>query len=211
MSHLLTHNEPCFREERGVKLLFIHQLLSLVTSPPLQAAVWRQRQRPVQRHALQEGCGRLQAQGQRKQVNTQNSLKKIPFLNKLWLIVALELKVFISNNSWSGFLFDMVPNFGNTPLHSAPQRTLSVLCCHILLSVYQGSTLLCTCLFEMPSLCGVSRLRFTVRDFQYNEEEMKADKEEMTRLSTDKKKQFVSLLPLKHKLTKMYYFCSCIS
>lgn len=34
--------------------------------------------------------------------------------------------------------------------------------------------------------------RFTVRDFQYNEEEMKADKEEMTRLSTDKKKQFVS-------------------
>uniref|UniRef100_A0AAQ5YQR9 V-type proton ATPase subunit C n=1 Tax=Amphiprion ocellaris TaxID=80972 RepID=A0AAQ5YQR9_AMPOC len=31
--------------------------------------------------------------------------------------------------------------------------------------------------------------KFTVRDFQYNEEEMKADKEEMTRLSTDKKKQ----------------------
>lgn len=30
-----------------------------------------------------------------------------------------------------------------------------------------------------------------MRDFQYNEEEMKADKEEMTRLSTDKKKQFV--------------------
>uniref|UniRef100_A0A668A5T6 V-type proton ATPase subunit C n=1 Tax=Myripristis murdjan TaxID=586833 RepID=A0A668A5T6_9TELE len=29
--------------------------------------------------------------------------------------------------------------------------------------------------------------KFTVRDFQYNEEEMKADKEEMTRLSTDKK------------------------
>lgn len=35
--------------------------------------------------------------------------------------------------------------------------------------------------------------RFTVRDFQYNEEEMKADKEEMTRLSTDKKKQFVRI------------------
>nr|XP_057902915.1 V-type proton ATPase subunit C 1-B isoform X1 [Doryrhamphus excisus] len=34
--------------------------------------------------------------------------------------------------------------------------------------------------------------KFSVRDFQYNEEEMKADKEEMTRLSTDKKKQFVS-------------------
>uniref|UniRef100_A0A8C6TY52 V-type proton ATPase subunit C n=1 Tax=Neogobius melanostomus TaxID=47308 RepID=A0A8C6TY52_9GOBI len=33
--------------------------------------------------------------------------------------------------------------------------------------------------------------KFTVREFQYNEEEMKADKEEMTRLSTDKKKQFV--------------------
>uniref|UniRef100_A0A8C1VEI9 V-type proton ATPase subunit C n=1 Tax=Cyprinus carpio TaxID=7962 RepID=A0A8C1VEI9_CYPCA len=33
--------------------------------------------------------------------------------------------------------------------------------------------------------------KFMVRDFQYNEEEMKADKEEMTRLSTDKKKQFV--------------------
>lgn len=31
-----------------------------------------------------------------------------------------------------------------------------------------------------------------MREFQYNEEEMKADKEEMTRLSTDKKKQFVS-------------------
>ncbi|CAD7688466.1 unnamed protein product [Nyctereutes procyonoides] len=32
--------------------------------------------------------------------------------------------------------------------------------------------------------------KFIVRDFQYNEEEMKADKEEMNRLSTDKKKQF---------------------
>uniref|UniRef100_A0A8D3E7U8 V-type proton ATPase subunit C n=1 Tax=Scophthalmus maximus TaxID=52904 RepID=A0A8D3E7U8_SCOMX len=38
--------------------------------------------------------------------------------------------------------------------------------------------------------------KFTVRDFQYNEEEMKADKEEMTRLSTDKKKQ---LLPVCHR------------
>lgn len=36
-----------------------------------------------------------------------------------------------------------------------------------------------------------SKFRFIVRDFQYNEEEMKADKEEMNRLSTDKKKQFV--------------------
>uniref|UniRef100_H3A948 V-type proton ATPase subunit C n=1 Tax=Latimeria chalumnae TaxID=7897 RepID=H3A948_LATCH len=33
--------------------------------------------------------------------------------------------------------------------------------------------------------------KFIVRDFQYNEEEMKADKEEMNRLCTDKKKQFV--------------------
>uniref|UniRef100_A0A8C5BCL4 V-type proton ATPase subunit C n=1 Tax=Gadus morhua TaxID=8049 RepID=A0A8C5BCL4_GADMO len=36
--------------------------------------------------------------------------------------------------------------------------------------------------------------KFTMRDFQYNEEELKADKEEMTRLSTDKKKQFVRAL-----------------
>ncbi|KAM9310734.1 V-type proton ATPase subunit C 1-A-like [Pholidichthys leucotaenia] len=36
--------------------------------------------------------------------------------------------------------------------------------------------------------------KFTVRDFQYNEEEMKADKEEMTRLSTDKKKQYGPLV-----------------
>uniref|UniRef100_A0AAR2M262 V-type proton ATPase subunit C n=1 Tax=Pygocentrus nattereri TaxID=42514 RepID=A0AAR2M262_PYGNA len=37
-------------------------------------------------------------------------------------------------------------------------------------------------------------LEFIVRDFQYNEEEMKADKEELTRLSTDKKKQFGPLV-----------------
>uniref|UniRef100_A0A7N8XT87 V-type proton ATPase subunit C n=1 Tax=Mastacembelus armatus TaxID=205130 RepID=A0A7N8XT87_9TELE len=36
--------------------------------------------------------------------------------------------------------------------------------------------------------------KFIVRDFQYNEEEMKADKEEMTRLCTDKKKQFGPLV-----------------
>ncbi|XP_064409921.1 V-type proton ATPase subunit C 1-A isoform X2 [Latimeria chalumnae] len=36
--------------------------------------------------------------------------------------------------------------------------------------------------------------RFIVRDFQYNEEEMKADKEEMNRLCTDKKKQFGPLV-----------------
>uniref|UniRef100_A0A8C7C2J3 V-type proton ATPase subunit C n=1 Tax=Oncorhynchus kisutch TaxID=8019 RepID=A0A8C7C2J3_ONCKI len=37
-------------------------------------------------------------------------------------------------------------------------------------------------------------IRYTVRDFQYNEQEMNADKEEMTRLSTDKKKQFGPLV-----------------
>ncbi|KAG7325757.1 hypothetical protein KOW79_010682 [Hemibagrus wyckioides] len=36
--------------------------------------------------------------------------------------------------------------------------------------------------------------KFIVRDFQYNEVELKADKEEMTRLSTDKKKQFGPLV-----------------
>lgn len=42
--------------------------------------------------------------------------------------------------------------------------------------------------------CFTPTFRFIVRDFQYNEEEMKADKEEMNRLSTDKKKQFVCVL-----------------
>uniref|UniRef100_A0AAR2L113 V-type proton ATPase subunit C n=1 Tax=Pygocentrus nattereri TaxID=42514 RepID=A0AAR2L113_PYGNA len=42
--------------------------------------------------------------------------------------------------------------------------------------------------------------KFIVRDFQYNEEEMKADKEELTRLSTDKKKQThnVKSCPIKY-------------
>ncbi len=47
--------------------------------------------------------------------------------------------------------------------------------------------------------------RFVVRDFQYNEEEMKADKEEMTRLSTDKKKQFVCM-----QLSKFYSLLNII-
>lgn len=54
---------------------------------------------------------------------------------------------------------------------------------------------MCVCVGADPFFPSLSALfllpRFTVRDFQYNEEEMKADKEEMTRLSTDKKKQFV--------------------
>uniref|UniRef100_A0A3Q1JRN0 V-type proton ATPase subunit C n=1 Tax=Anabas testudineus TaxID=64144 RepID=A0A3Q1JRN0_ANATE len=54
--------------------------------------------------------------------------------------------------------------------------------------------------------------KFIVRDFQYNEEEMKADKEEMTRLSTDKKKQFVSemCVHLSYCL-KLHFNTSCIS
>uniref|UniRef100_A0A669EEP1 V-type proton ATPase subunit C n=1 Tax=Oreochromis niloticus TaxID=8128 RepID=A0A669EEP1_ORENI len=48
--------------------------------------------------------------------------------------------------------------------------------------------------------------KFTVRDFQYNEEEMKADKEEMTRLSTDKKKQFVSSHSFFSNLIYLFYF-----
>uniref|UniRef100_A0A4W6DZF0 V-type proton ATPase subunit C n=1 Tax=Lates calcarifer TaxID=8187 RepID=A0A4W6DZF0_LATCA len=49
--------------------------------------------------------------------------------------------------------------------------------------------------------------KFTVRDFQYNEEEMKADKEEMTRLSTDKKKQFVSEMNTGIFLSICFYVC----
>lgn len=45
-----------------------------------------------------------------------------------------------------------------------------------------------------------------MRDFQYNEEEMKADKEEMTRLSTDKKKQFVSGCPVYESSNWVYSF-----
>lgn len=50
--------------------------------------------------------------------------------------------------------------------------------------------------------------RFIVRDFLYNEEEMKADKEEMTRLSTDKKKQFVSNGTGKNSLRKLAHWHS---
>lgn len=39
----------------------------------------------------------------------------------------------------------------------------------------------------------ISRLRFIVRDFTYNEEELAAGKNEITKLATDKKKQFVSI------------------
>lgn len=36
--------------------------------------------------------------------------------------------------------------------------------------------------------------KFVVRDFTYNEEELAAGKSEITKLVTDKKKQFVSFL-----------------
>uniref|UniRef100_A0AAQ4QWA8 V-type proton ATPase subunit C n=1 Tax=Gasterosteus aculeatus aculeatus TaxID=481459 RepID=A0AAQ4QWA8_GASAC len=58
--------------------------------------------------------------------------------------------------------------------------------------------------------------KFTVRDFQYNEEELKADKEEMTRLCTDKKKQFVRLLFSAYSVTVekedvpgAFLYCGC--
>lgn len=51
----------------------------------------------------------------------------------------------------------------------------------------------------------ISGSRFMVRDFQYNEVEMKADKDEMTRLSTDKKKQFVCSLFYSSRRIEMQY------
>lgn len=36
--------------------------------------------------------------------------------------------------------------------------------------------------------------RFTVRDFVYNEDDLKAGKEEIVKLATDKKKQFVCII-----------------
>lgn len=62
---------------------------------------------------------------------------------------------------------------------------------HPIVSVHVCVLLFVCTLWSTLFALFVSWLRFTVRDFYYNEEEMKADKEEMTRLSTDKKKQFV--------------------
>lgn len=61
------------------------------------------------------------------------------------------------------------------------------------------------------SCCPHNISRFIVRDFQYNEEEMKADKEEMTRLSTDKKKQFVCDLAAKNSLPQHAHRFNLIS
>lgn len=47
-----------------------------------QAAVWRQRERPVQRDALQEGHRWLQAPGQRKQVKQEKTLQSSSYLLK---------------------------------------------------------------------------------------------------------------------------------
>uniref|UniRef100_A0A8C8IHY7 V-type proton ATPase subunit C n=1 Tax=Oncorhynchus tshawytscha TaxID=74940 RepID=A0A8C8IHY7_ONCTS len=49
-------------------------------------------------------------------------------------------------------------------------------------------------LFSVTLFRKARENKYTVRDFQYNEQEMNADKEEMTRLSTDKKKQFGPLV-----------------
>ena len=46
--------------------------------------------------------------------------------------------------------------------------------------------------------------KFTVRDFVYNPEELAAGKNELTKLATDKKKQFG---PLVTKLKQILSFC----
>lgn len=46
--------------------------------------------------------------------------------------------------------------------------------------------------------------RFLVREFNYSEEELHAEKEEMTRLSADKKQQYVSILFLQLNPFKCY-------
>lgn len=48
--------------------------------------------------------------------------------------------------------------------------------------------------------------KFVVRDFVYNEEEMAAGKNEITKLVTDKKKQFVSICRGKYDPVTMCYF-----
>lgn len=85
---------------------------------------------------------------------------------------------------------------------------VSIMCLHV--ALFQ----VCTC--TLTADCCVSCPRFTVRDFQYNEEELKADKEEMTRLCTDKKKQFVRLLFSAYSVTVekedvpgAFLYCGC--
>lgn len=48
--------------------------------------------------------------------------------------------------------------------------------------------------------------KFIVRDFTYNEEELAAGKNEMTKLVTDKKKQFVCDVLAEFRLNFIYWF-----
>uniref|UniRef100_A0AAY4CT27 V-type proton ATPase subunit C n=1 Tax=Denticeps clupeoides TaxID=299321 RepID=A0AAY4CT27_9TELE len=100
-------------------------------------------------------------------------VKKEDFvLDSEYLITLLVVVPKVSYADWSKMyetLAEMVPLF------------LCAACC--LKTATVGSRVIFSC-----------RSEFIVRDFQYNEEEMKADKEEMNRLSTDKKKQFGPLV-----------------
>ena len=53
----------------------------------------------------------------------------------------------------------------------------------------------------------VGLFRFVVRDFRYSEEELTAGKNEITKLETDKKKQFVSrtVVGCDHGILKIIY------
>lgn len=51
--------------------------------------------------------------------------------------------------------------------------------------------------------CYIYIHRFIVRDFTYNEEELAAGKNEITKLVTDKKKQFVCII--------LVYICTRVS
>lgn len=55
---------------------------------------------------------------------------------------------------------------------------------------------------------NLSTLRFIVRDFTYNEEELAAGKNEITKLATDKKKQFVRIheLNIREMISKVIIF-----
>lgn len=144
------------REEQGVKLLFIH-LPRSVSSP---AGCCLKTMTAV--CTASRSSGRLWTTSNTRPEKTSKHFEvtEKTIINKLGLLVALELKVLTLNamyllyqklctlnyivssesihsyKSWSGFLFYIVPNFGNTPLRSAPQRTCSGLCWYILLSVY---------------------------------------------------------------------------
>ena len=58
--------------------------------------------------------------------------------------------------------------------------------------------------------CNISEiafyLRFVVRDFVYNEEELAAGKNEITKLEHDKKKQYVRFLEQLFKKWRLFWF-----